>query len=951
MSHRLSTAISKAIGSITVITTLGLAGCGGDSGRTATSSPTPQASAPESAGALTFDGGTGTVTVRALAAPNLDTDTDTAEAVRRADELGLPRNDRLRDRQQVALPITIGGHLSRSRTGRDRNDWYGFEAEGGEAIYLAMSGTGRHPNTGDLDLALFKNTNGRRFTLIDGSFSASAEEQLIIPEAGTYALRVYAFRGKASYSLSIGTLGEGASQFDTSETLSGLLTPCEDNRSGSGETLQSCAQAIPGQWLMSMSDQFMAQAPQLQATELAERQQTMASSMGLRASQGVATSVLLTTMSSTSAEAFSGLAALNDLERQPWDEDDPVDWDPTDNDGDGMSDQEAMYLTRAVAHRSETDDDTLPEGLSAVSMNYLNYASVIPNDETALTNEQFASHYGLINLEQAWDSGIDGAQGSEDVVVAVIDTGHAPLLGPNPAPDWSDADQDPSDAEGKLRYGFDFVSIESIDGDETPGIDNDPTDVGPASATGFHGTHVAGTVAAPTGNGVGVQGVGRNVAVMPIRVLGNCGCGSSFDIIQGVLYAAGLPNVSGSLPLQRADVINLSLGGGGRSDAIQDIYNQVRDAGVIVIAAAGNSNTFEPSYPAAYDNVISVVAVSHGTEGTAQGVVRASYSNFGATVDVSAPGGQSFADANADGFPDGVLSTVDRGYAQYNGTSMAAPHVAGVAALMLSVYQDLSPEELDQALADRTIVTDVGAAGRDDEFGAGVIDALKAVQIAAELAGGAPAPDPVSPPVAVPAASPSSFDFGDAIPSILFELRNAGDSGSELLIEAINSSSPALTVQVVEVDGSGLGSYNLTLDRNAAPTGTNSAELTVQTSAGTLALPATFNVPTTAEPGNAGLIHVLLLNAENLTKTACARLLPEAGAYDAVFENVPSGDYLVVAGSDVDDNGFICDAFETCGANPSLQNIALVSQGSVSLELRYANATQLPGAVFRTCMN
>ena len=207
---------------------------------------------------------------------------------------------------------------------------------------------------------------------------------------------------------------------------------------------------------------------------------------------------------------------------------------------------------------------------------------------------------------------------------------------------------------------------------------------------------------------------------MPIRT-GNCGCGSSFDIVQGVLHAAGFSEPSGTLPLQRADVINLSLGGGGRSDAIQDIYNQVRAAGVIVIAAAGNSNTFEPSYPAAYDNVISVAAVSHGPEGTAQGVVRASYSNFGATVDVSAPGGQSFADANADGFPDGVLSTVDRGYAQYNGTSMAAPHVAGVAALMRSVYEDLSPEELDQALADRTIVTDVGAAGRDDEFGAGVI--------------------------------------------------------------------------------------------------------------------------------------------------------------------------------------------------------------------------------------
>ena len=101
---------------------------------------------------------------------------------------------------------------------------------------------------------------------------------------------------------------------------------------------------------------------------------------------------------------------------------------------------------------------------------------------------------------------------------------------------------------------------------------------------------------------------------MPLRVLGNCGCGSTFDILQGNLYAAQLPNDSGTIPGERADIINMSLGGGGFSRVAQDVYSDVRAQGVIIIAAAGNESTSEPSYPASYEGIVSSAA-SHGSGG------------------------------------------------------------------------------------------------------------------------------------------------------------------------------------------------------------------------------------------------------------------------------------------------------------------------------------------------
>jgi subtilisin family serine protease len=301
----------------------------------------------------------------------------------------------------------------------------------------------------------------------------------------------------------------------------------------------------------------------------------------------------------------------------------------------------------------------------------------------------------------AWDI----TTGDPNTIVSVVDTG---VLLNHP------------DLSGQLIAGYDFISDpnRSLDGD---GIDSDPNDPGDLSknrtSSSFHGTHVAGTIGAASNNATGVAGVAWDVSIMPIRVLGLAG-GTSWDIQQGVLYSARLPNDSTTLPPVRADIINLSLGGGGGSPTEQAVYTQARNEGVIIIAAAGNDNTPVPSYPASYNGVVSVSAVDLNKN-------KAPYSNFGSTVDVAAPGGDTSVDLNGDTYADGVLSPLadDSGsglifnYVFYQGTSMAAPHVAGVAALMKSVSPALSPADFDMFLASGGLTEDLGASGRDDIFG------------------------------------------------------------------------------------------------------------------------------------------------------------------------------------------------------------------------------------------
>lgn len=301
----------------------------------------------------------------------------------------------------------------------------------------------------------------------------------------------------------------------------------------------------------------------------------------------------------------------------------------------------------------------------SIEPNYIYQAYEIPNDP------DYSQQWNLrsINIEAAWDE----TKGN-GVTVAVIDTGVSRV---------------PDLAKTTFVKGYDFVNDqESADDDNG------------------HGTHVAGTVAQSTNNSYGVAGIAYQSSIMPLKVLAASGGGTVADIAEAIKFAAD----------NGANVINMSLGGGGASDLMQEAVDYAHSKGVVIVAAAGNENRNSSSYPARYPHVISVSALGPNGE-------KAPYSNFGAGVDISAPGGSEAGKI--------VQETIDAEtgaavFAGFQGTSMASPHVAGVAALVRSLGID-NPDEIE------TILTKSSRVVKEDplnHFGAGQLDAAGAVQLA-----------------------------------------------------------------------------------------------------------------------------------------------------------------------------------------------------------------------------
>ena len=547
--------------------------------------------------------------------------------------------------------------------------------------------------------------------------------------------------------------------------------------------------------------------------------------------------------------------------------------------------------------------------------NYIRKALAIPNDP------QYPRqwHYPLINLPQSWDV----TTGSNTVIVAVIDTGvlfNHPDLGSRLTSD-----------------GYDFISdpARALDGN---GIDPDPDDPGDGNPGGssFHGTHVSGIIAAETDNDAGVAGVTWSTRIMPLRALGQGG-GTDFDILQAVRYAASLDNDSGTLPAQKADIINLSLGGSSFSPTAQDIFTEVRGEGIIIIAAAGNSASNTPMYPAAYEGVVSVSAVD---------IIKnlTWYSNFGSTIDLAAPGGNNSADINVDGFPDGVLSTcgndttgaIEFVYCFSQGTSMAAPHIAGVVALMKAIYPALTPEELDILLISGSITEDIGPAGRDDQFGRGLIDAFGALVTAQELAGGGVLPLTLI-------VNPTALNFGPQSTAVLTVEKAGGNAGDQLLVNAITVDVPWLDITEENVDADNLGTYTVIVDRNQLLPGIYSATITVDAGNPTvndIDVPVSMQVVTPIVGGNAGFHYVLLVDSETLEFQAQDNVPYSPGGYAYSFTNVPAGTYKIFAGTDSNNDFFIGDAGEAYGAYLTLDQPVPITisddQGGLDFDSNFA---------------
>lgn len=590
--------------------------------------------------------------------------------------------------------------------------------------------------------------------------------------------------------------------------------------------------------------------------------------------------------------------------------------------------QQRWEVLQAVEILSQHEDIELAEP------NWKRYPlEVVPTASAAqplATSDPLASqqwHYDSVNLPQAWEE--LGANLGTDIVVAVLDTG---VLTQHP-------DLNSNLIEG---YGYDFV-------DNKPGAEDPGDKAINGERSSFHGTHVAGTVAAVANNNEGGTGVAPNATILPVRVLGKDG-GYSSDIIAGVCYAAHL-NASTQagcgntiMSSQVADIINLSLGGSGYSVIEQQVYNAVVNKGIIVIAAAGNEATSEPFYPAAYDNVISVSAVSQALE-------QANYSNYGATIDVAAPGGDLSSDS-------GVLSTLgdDRGvstvntYGALQGTSMAAPHVAGIAALMKAANTSLTAVGFLDYLNNGSLTQDLGPTGRDDVFGHGLIDAHKAVLA---VQGGISTPKLIS--------SRNQLFFNVSQESLSFTLNISGESDpGTLSIVLQNTQKPdnSSWLKVRKESDGAAGSENsvgiekniVTVQRAGLAEGRYEGQIIISATNPEfedLTIGVTLQVGNAAISANAGVQYVVLLNEnaeandEQVIESdyGTSGLVASDGQYMYQLHGIKKGRYTLSTGSDLDFDGIICDSGESCGQYPTLDRPVVVEISEQESEFNFDMTT------------
>ena len=796
--------------------------------------------------------------------------------------------------QVVYVPVTIGGYADRNN---DVFDLYRVTLQGPITIVLSIA----EPEAGELDL-FFADIDG---TILKQSVNTGLLEIIETdPEqVGEFIVAVRAFDGASNYVLSLGITTAAATTISALTRDYQFLNPAAD----------------------FVADEAIVQLKTYsEASELQTRLTSLLTPFGLIqkavSPSGPRLMALRPDPSSTMIQSQEGHESF------------PLRY---------RSEEEAKKAhTLEIIKKLRRHPD-----VAYAEPNYISHITAVPND--AFFNLQW--HYPLINLPQAWDI----TQGDDNLIIAVIDTGVITTH-----PDL--ASRMLRDADGTI-IGFDFINdpVRARDGD---GIDADPFDAGDlitGTQSSFHGTHVAGTIAAATNNNLGVAGVTWQGKIMPLRVLGIDG-GTDFAIAQAILYAAGAANSSGTVPPVRADVINMSLGPGNPdcqalaplSQTRADALSVARNAGVVVVVSAGNNNCHVPTEMSTFEGVISVSAVDLNGQ-------KAPYSNVGATVDVAAPGGDVSVDRDGNGQPDGVFSTLadDSGetlrfrYTSYQGTSMAAPHVAGVVALMLAVNPNLTPDDINMLLAGThpdphasAITRDLGAPGRDDVFGYGLIDAFQAVSVARHIAGGGGTPPPTDMPVL--AVSPEHLNFDVATTSLQLLISNTGTASLEV-------SSMEADVPWIVIDQSAFPTLTITVDRSGLPNGMSLGSIAIMSNGGNKTVPVSVQVQAGVTGGDIGTIYVIILDPETLDTVAQA---VTSVTQDYVYQTLDfaAGRYRIVAGSDRDNDGFICDSGEACGVFPLIDSPTVIEvDGTITnidfpVSLPFATQTEAAMSVWHS---
>ncbi|TSC61554.1 MAG: serine protease [Parcubacteria group bacterium Greene0416_14] len=366
--------------------------------------------------------------------------------------------------------------------------------------------------------------------------------------------------------------------------------------------------------------------------------------------------------------------------------------------------------------------------------NYIATKSWAPNDSFYGFQWNFDNPvHGGVGAEEAWTAlGAPGTPG-QGAIVAVVDTG---VAYENATVNFKKYYRAPDLANTCFVQGHDFVNNDTHANDDES-----------------HGTHVTGTIAQSTNNALGVAGLAFKTCVMPVKVLDRNGSGTYANVAAGIRYAAD----------NGANVINLSLGGPVPGQVIEDAVAYAYGKGVTVVAASGNDNG-PVGYPAAYDQYVIAVGATRYDE------ARAPYSNFGTSLDIVAPGGDTAVDQNGDGYGDGILQQTFNpstkqlnafAYYFFQGTSMATPHVAGAAALLVAAGVATTPDTIRTAL--ETSADDLGTLGADTTYGHGLLNIPAALAFL---------PGPVDAPPSVSLTAPAN---GAIVSGLLPVLATASD--------------------------------------------------------------------------------------------------------------------------------------------------------------------------------
>jgi serine protease len=590
-------------------------------------------------------------------------------------------------------------------------------------------------------------------------------------------------------------------------------------------------------------------------------------------------------------------------------------------------------LAREVARRP---------GVRYAQPNYLLEPLQTREPDDAIWRDQRSAlwHYDALDLPEAWAV----TTGSSSTVVAVVDTGILVRQG--------DPSASHPDLYAKTLPGYDFISDPTMAGDGD-GRDGDPYDDGdePGGQPSYHGTHVAGTVGARANDGYGIPGVAWEARILPVRVLG-AGGGTMVDIIEGALWAAGHPIAGVPTNPTPADVLNLSLGGAApcapyAQDAFDWIANQ-SPRNAVVVVAAGNDDADASDYtPAGCRNVIAV-----GASETRD--VRAPYSNYGARIDVMAPGGDLSVDRNGDGRPDGVLSawgSAPSGGAptmSWNlqaGTSMAAPHVAGVVALMKALDPALDFAQAERYLTSTATPWTAGACQRPlaSDCGAGLMDVPAALQAVQDGVAPAPAGEPL-------VFAPEPVDFGNDLTTATVTITNTSDRTIDW--EAFYSEDPTNPAPLdpgwisgEEVSGTipAGGSAPLTLYADRAFVGADGAffatlDFLESDGAGGFASESFLSIriaKSSAPVGPTGPmgVYAYVPDPSDPSGWRQSGVVWSPAPFTTFAVNVEAGDNLLVAWADENGNGAVDDG-DLLGTHPSLVRVLDGSDvGGVAIDL------------------